>query len=137
MSNIKVEVTMPDSFYRLIEASYDQSRWNEPSRPEMVAAFQEMINLLGLLLSSRFHPDLDDLMYFKDMDANVATFGYDRPRTPDVQAIGKVFLDLLRTMAQTPAYQDLIDEEIRRNDDPSQPGRAAQSPGAHDDDDRR
>lgn len=132
MANIKVEVTMPDSFYRLIE----DASFNKPSRPEMAASFQEMISLLGILLSARYHPDMDDVMYFKDMEDNVAAFGDGRMRTPQTQAIGKAFLELLRELTQYPAYQDLIDEESRWGDDPprADPGGGMRSFGAEDDD---
>lgn len=133
MANIKVEVTMPDSFYRLIE----DASWKKPSRTDMAAAFQEMISLLGILLSARYHPDMDDVMYFKDMEDNVAVFGDGRRRTPEAQAIGKQFLELLPELTQRPVYQELIEEENRRGDDPphADPGGGMQIPDDSDDDD--
>lgn len=120
MPNINVEVTMPDSFYRLIEDGYEAIGWEDPTRPEMVAAFQEMINLLGIALSVKYSPDLQDVTYFKEMDSNIATFGDGRMRTPEAESIGGYFLLLLSHLAQMPLMKDLIDQASRRGDDPPQ-----------------
>ncbi|WP_457663178.1 hypothetical protein [Sinorhizobium medicae] len=138
MSNIKVEVTMPDSFYRMIEEGYDVIQWEKPTRPDVVAAFQEMVNLLGMLFALRYSPDAHDAMYFREMEDNGATFGYDRTRTPESESIGKGFLELLRELTGTPFYQGMIDEEVRRGDEHpnADPGGGMRGPDETDDDDQ-
>ncbi|GEC36455.1 hypothetical protein JOH52_000841 [Sinorhizobium meliloti] len=138
MSNFKVEVTMPDSFRRMIEDGYEVIQWQRPTHPEVVAAFQEMVNLLGMLFALRYSPDPHDGMYFREMDDNAATFGGGRTRTPESEAIGKGFLELLRELTGTPFYQGMIDKDVRRVDEHpnADPGGGMRGPDDTDDDDR-
>jgi hypothetical protein len=138
MSNIKVDVTMPDPFDRLIANGYEMMGEEEPTKEERVAAFQEIINVLAIMTSRRFHPDMDDPAYFRDMEENVHCWGDMRMRSPQAEAIGKRFLMLLGELAIHPGFQPLIDEKSRRGDDPvnCDPGGGMRSPDDRDDDDR-
>ncbi len=118
MSNIKVQVTMPDPIVRMIAASYDVMSGEDPTRDETVAAFQEMINVLGILMSGQFHPDMHDGMHFREMDENVHCWGGMRMRSPEAEAIGKGFLTLLRELVTAPVFERVLNESSRRGDDP-------------------
>lgn len=118
MANIKVEVTMPDSVYRMVDDWYfNSSGMGRMTERQAVEAFQEMINLIGCLLP--FEPDMDDILYYRQMDENVAVFGADRKRSPEAEMIGKAFLLLLRERVNAPTFQWLLDEENSRGDDPA------------------
>ncbi|RVH60062.1 hypothetical protein CN213_06020 [Sinorhizobium meliloti] len=136
MSNIKVEVTMPDSIYRMIEEGYDVIQPTSPTRPEVVAAFQEMVNLLGMLFSVRYGPDMNEVMYFKNMDENGATFGHGRVRTPEAESIGKGFLVLLQELTRTGYFERMLEDEVRRADDPGNDPGCDPGGGVTDPDDR-
>jgi hypothetical protein len=138
MSNIKVDVILPDPFFRLISEGYENMGGDEPTRDETAAAFQEIINVLAILTSRRFHPDMDDPMYFRDMEENVHCWGDMRMRSPEAEAIGKRFLSLLGEFATHPGFQSLIDEKSLRGDNPPNcdPGGGMRSPDDRDDDDR-
>lgn len=118
MPNTKVEVTMPDSVYRMIEDGYETMQTQSPTGPEIVAAFQEMINQIGMLLAPRYSPDPADASYFRAMDDNAATFGNGRVRTPEAETIGMGFLGLLEDMVRSGHVQGLIDDQTRGGDDP-------------------
>lgn len=118
MSNIKVEVTLPDSIHRMIEDGYRVVQAANPTRPEVVAAFQEMINLMGMLFSLRYGPDVNDPAYFSEKEENAGTFGYERDRTPEAESIGKGFLVLLRDLTQTGHFEGLIEADRRHAADP-------------------
>lgn len=138
MSNIDMQVTMPDSIDRLIDQWYwDFGDGSQHTREQTKEAFQEVINLIGCLMP--FGPDMNDTMYFREMDENVAVFGGNRKRTPEAEAIGKAFLRILKERVNAPIFERLLVEENRRGDDPPacDPGGGMRSPGDTDDDDPR
>lgn len=118
MANINVDVTMPDSVYRMVDDWYfnfgPTSRMTSRQAQE---AFQEIINLIGRL--TPFEPDMDDIMYYRQMDENVAVFGANRKRSPEAEKIGKAFLLLLRERVNAPLFEFILNEESRRGDDPA------------------
>ena len=118
MANIDVEVTMPDSVYRMVDDCYfNFGQSGRMTRPQAVEAFQEIINLIGRLLP--FEPDMDDFMYHRQMNENVAVFGAERKVSPEAEKIGKAFLLLLRERVNAPLFEFLLNEENRRGDDPA------------------
>ncbi|WP_334147247.1 hypothetical protein [Hyphomicrobium sp.] len=118
MSNIDLQVTMPDSIDRLIDGWYwefgESSRY---TREQTKEAFQEIINLIGCLMP--FEPDMNDIMYYRQMDENVAVFGWERKRTPEADAIGKAFLRILKERVNAPFFEGLLAAENGRDDGPS------------------
>jgi hypothetical protein len=118
VANIDVEVTMPDPVYRMVDDWYFNFGQNgRMTRDQTVEAFQEIINLIGRLLP--FEPDMDDIMYYRQMDENVAVFEAERKVSPEAEKIGKAFLLILRERVNAPVFEFLLNEESRRGDDPA------------------
>jgi hypothetical protein len=138
MSNIKANVTIPDPIVRMIAKGYDIAGDDDPSRDETVAAFQEIINVLAQLMSSQFPLDMHDDMYFRESEENGHCWGYYRVRTPRAEAIGKSFLAILGVLVNAPVFEQVLNEENRRGDDPDScdPGGGMRGPDHEPDDDQ-
>jgi hypothetical protein len=138
MSNMTANVTIPDPLVRMIAKGYDAIGDDDPTHDETVAAFQEVINVLAILVASQFHPDMHDDMYFRERDENAHCWGYMRVRTPRAEAIGKGFLAILGELVNKPVFERVLNEENRRGDDPDScdPGGGMRSPDDKGDDDQ-
>lgn len=137
MSNIPVNITLPDPLNRFILEGYDRfGEGDNPSREQVAAAFQEIVNHLAVLFSGNFRPDENDAMHFRTMEENLHCWGELRQRTPEAEKIGKRFLLLLDIFVRSPAFKRALEDEGRRGDDPPEgdPGGGMRSPHEMDDD---
>jgi len=116
MSNTKTTIVMPDSIERFIAEGFDRLNVDGATSEQTAQAFQEIINLLAILMSGHHGPDMDDPTYFRQMEENAYAWGHARRATPEAQAIGKAFLAFLKAAAESPALE-LLQENTRRGDE--------------------
>ncbi|GGE33559.1 hypothetical protein GCM10007276_08560 [Agaricicola taiwanensis] len=125
---------MPDPFQHFIAEGHDRLDLENATSEQTTAAFQEIVNLMAILLSGRHGPDLDDPRYHQQMEDSFFAWGHGRKVTPEAQAIGRAFLTFLKDAVQRPGFE-LLFEDTRRGDES-----AAFDPGGglkdrrHDDD---
>lgn len=136
MSNTTTTVMMPDSFQRFIAEGLQLMHVYRPTSEQVTESFQEMINLIAILLSNNHGPDMDDPTYFRKMDANVHAWGHSRRVTPEAQAVGRAFLAFLKEAVESPAFE-FLQENTRRGDDSDafDPGGGLKDRHKDDDDD--
>lgn len=115
MANRKATITIPDSFDRLISEGYERLPVEQVTPEMTTAAFQEIINLLAMLLPSHFGPHPSDVLYFKEMEENIRVWGHGRDVTPEAQAIGSGFLAILNLLVESPAF-DRLQKNTRLGD---------------------
>jgi hypothetical protein len=116
MVNSKVTIVMPDAFERFIAEGYDRSNDEGATPEQMTAAFQEMINLLAILMSGKHSPDMDEPLYARQMEDNFYAWGHGRRVTPQTQAVGRAFLAFLKDAVEGPGFESLL-ENTRRGDE--------------------
>jgi hypothetical protein len=116
MSNTKTTIMMPDPIERFIAEGFDRLNIEGATSHQTEEAFQEIINLLAILMSGHHGPDMDDPTYFRKMEENLYAWGHARRVTPEAQAVGKAFLAFLRDAVESPAFE-LLQENTRRGDE--------------------
>ncbi|MBJ6721028.1 hypothetical protein I2750_12285 [Bacillus sp. PR5] len=116
MSNTKTTIMMPDPIERFIAEGFDRLNVDGATPEQSTEAFQEIINLLAILMSGHHGPDMDDPTYFRQMEENAFAWGHARRVTPEAQAVGKAFLAFLKEAIESPAF-DLLQENTRRGDE--------------------
>lgn len=116
MSNTKTTIMMPDSIERFIAEGLDRLNVDGTTPEQTAQAFQEIINLLAILMSGHHGPDMNDPTYFRQMEENAYAWGHARRVTPEVQAVGKAFLAFLKDAVESPAFEHL-QENSRRGDE--------------------
>lgn len=107
---------VPDSFERFIAEGYDHIHLDGATAEQKSAAFQEMVNLLAILMSGNHGPEMEDPTYARQMEDNFYAWGHGRRVTPEAQAIGRAFLAFLKGAVQRPAFESLL-ENTRRGDE--------------------
>lgn len=116
MSNTKTTIMRPDPIERFIADALDRLNVDAATPVQTADAFQEIINLLAILMSGHHGPDIDDPNYFRQMEENAYAWGHARRVTPEAQAVGKAFLALLRDAVENPAFE-ILQENTRRGDE--------------------
>lgn len=116
MSNSKTTIVMPDSIERFITEGFERLNVDGATSQQTAEAFQEIINLLAILMSGYHGPDMDDPTYFRQMGDNAYAWGHARRVTPEAQAVGKAFLAFLKDAVESPAFE-LLQENTRRGDE--------------------
>jgi hypothetical protein len=116
MSNSKKTIVMPDSIERFIAEGFERLNVDGATPEQTAQAFQEIINLLAILMSGHHGPDMDDPTYFRQMEENAFAWGHARRVTPEAQAVGKAFLAFLKDAVESPAFE-LLQENTRRSDE--------------------
>lgn len=116
MSNSETTIMLPDPIERFIAEGFDRLNVDGASLAQRTEAFQEMINLLAILMSSPHGPDMDDPAYFRQVQDNLYAWGHARHVTPEAQAVGRAFLAFLKEAVESPAF-DLLQENTRRGDE--------------------
>lgn len=116
MSNTKTTIMMPDSIERFIAEAFERLNVDVATPQQTAEAFQEIINLLAILMSGRHGPDMDDPTYFRQMEEDLYAWGHARRITPEAQAIGRAFLAFLKAAVESPAFE-LLQENTRRGDE--------------------
>lgn len=116
MSNSKTTIMLPDPIERFIAEGFDQLNVDGASAVQRTEAFQEMVNLLAILMSGHHAPDMDDPAYFRQMEEGLYAWGHARRVTLEAQAVGKAFLALLKDAVESPAFE-LLQENTRRGDE--------------------
>lgn len=117
MSNTKTTIMMPDPIERFIAEGFDRLNVDGTTPEQTAQAFQEIINLLAILMSGHHGPDMDDPIYFRQMEENAYAWGHARRVTPEAQAVGKAFLALIKAAVESPAFE-ILQENTRRGDEP-------------------
>lgn len=115
MSNSRATVMIPDAFERFIEDGHMRLHVGDATHAQKVAAFQEIINLLALLLEPDYGPDPDDVLYFRQMEDNVHAWGHSRIVSREAQVIGGAFLSGLNSRVNSPHFKSLL-ENTRRGE---------------------
>lgn len=113
MANTKMTIIVPDSFERFIAEAYDHLNLDGATAEQKSAAFQEMINLLAILMSGNHGPDMEDPLYARQMEDNFYAWGHGRRVTPEAQAVGRAFLAFLKDAVQQPAFDSLLKNSRR------------------------
>lgn len=116
MSNPKTTIMMPDPIERFIAQGLDRLNVDAATPVQTAEAFQEIINLLAILMSGHHGPDMDDPTYFRQMEENAYAWGHARRVTPEAQAVGKAFLAFLKDAIESPGFETL-QENTRRGDE--------------------
>lgn len=116
MSNTKTTIMMPDPIERFIADGFERLNVDGTTPEQTTEAFQEIVNLLAILMSGQYGPDIDDPNYFRQMEENAYAWGHARRVTPEAQAVGKAFLAFLRDAIESPAFE-LLRENTRRGDE--------------------
>ncbi len=116
MSNTKTTIIMPDAIERFIAEGFDRLNVDGTTPEQTAGAFQEIINLLAILMSGHHGPDMDDPTYFRQMEEDLYAWGHARRVTPEAQAIGRAFLAFLKAAVESPAFE-LLQENTRRGDE--------------------
>ncbi len=116
MSNTKTTIMMPESIERFIAEGFDRLNVGGATSHQTAEAFQEIINLLAILMSGHHGPDMDDPTYFRQMEENAYAWGHARRVTPEAQAVGRAFLAFLKDAVESPAFE-LLQENTRRGDE--------------------
>lgn len=116
MSNTKTTIMMPDPIEHFIAAGFGRLNVDGTTPEQTAQAFQEIINLLAILMSGHHGPDMDDPTYFRQMEENAFAWGHARRVTPEAQAVGKAFLAFLKDAVESPAFE-LLQENTRRGDE--------------------
>ncbi|CAH1652113.1 MULTISPECIES: hypothetical protein [unclassified Chelatococcus] len=116
MSNTKTTIIMPDPIERFIAEGFDRLKVDGSTPEETTEAFQEIINLLAILMSGHHGPDMDDPTYFRQMEENAYAWGHARRVTLEAQAVGGAFLAFLKAAVDSPAFE-LLQENTRRGDE--------------------
>lgn len=116
MSNTKTTIMMPDPIERFIAEGFERLNVDGATPEQTAQAFQEIINLLAILMSGYHGPDMDDPTYFRQMEENAYAWGHARSVTPEAQAVGKAFLAFLKDAVESPAFE-LLQENTRRGDE--------------------
>lgn len=116
MSNSKTTIMMPDPIERFIAEGFERLNVDGATSQQTGDAFQEIINLLAILMSGHHGPDMDDPTYFRQMEENAFAWGHARRVTPEAQAIGKAFLAFLKGAVESTAFE-LLQENTRRSDE--------------------
>lgn len=116
MSNTKTTIMMPDPIERFIAEGFDRLNVDNATAAHTAEAFQEIINLLAILMSGQHGPDMDDPTYFRQMEENAYAWGHARRVKPEAQAIGKAFLAFLKEAVESPSFE-LLQENTRRGDE--------------------
>lgn len=116
MSNTKTTIMMPDPIERFIAEGFDRLNVDAATPVQTADAFQEIINLLAILMSGHHGPEIDDPTYFRQMEENASAWGHARRVTPEAQAVGKAFLAFLKDAVESPAFE-LLQENTRRSDE--------------------
>lgn len=116
MSNTKTTIMMPDPIERFIAEGLDRLNVDAATSVQTAEAFQEMINLLAILMSGHHVPDMDDPTYFRQMEENAYAWGHARRVTPEVQSVGKAFLAFLKDAVESPGFE-ILQENTRRGDE--------------------
>ncbi|WP_347263591.1 hypothetical protein [Nitrobacter sp.] len=116
MSNTKTTIMMPDPVERFIAEGFDRLNIDGATHAQRTEAFQEMVNLLAILMSGHHGPDVDDPAYFQQAQDNLYAWGHGRRVTPEAQAVGRAFLTFLKEVVESPAFE-LLQENTRRGDE--------------------
>lgn len=116
MSNTETTIMMPDPIERFIAEGLDRLDVDGATSVQTAEAFQEIINLLAILMSGHHGPDMDDPTYFRQMEEDLYVWGHARRVTPEAQAIGRAFLAFLKAAVESPAFE-LLQENTRRGDE--------------------
>ena len=116
MSNSKTTIMLPDPIERFIAEGFDRLNADGASSVLQTEAFQEMINLLAILMSGHHVPDMDDPAYFRQTQDNLYAWGHARRVTPEAQVVGRAFLAFLKEAVESPAFE-LLQENTRRGDE--------------------
>jgi len=116
MSNTKATIVMPDSIERFIAEGFERLNVDGATSQQTAEAFQEIINLLAILMSGHHGPDMDDPTYFRQMEEGLYAWGHARRVTPEAQSIGSAFLAFLKAAVESPAFE-LLQENTRRVDE--------------------
>lgn len=116
MSNTKTTIMMPDPIERFIAEGFDRLSVDGTTPEQTAEAFQEIVNLLAILISGHHGPDMDDPTYFRQMEENAYAWGHARRVTPEAQAIGKAFLAFLKEAVESPSFE-CLQENTRRGDE--------------------
>lgn len=116
MSNTKTTIMMPDSIERFIAEGFERLNVDGTTPHQTAEAFQEIINLLAILMSGHHGPDIDDPTYFRQMEENACAWGHARRATPEAQAVGKAFLAFLKEAVESPAFE-LLQKNTRRGNE--------------------
>ena len=116
MSNTKTTIMMPDPIERFIAEGFDRLNVDGATPEQTAQAFQEMVNLLAMLMSGHHGPDMDDPVYFRQAQDNLYAWGHGRRVTPEAQALGRAFLAFLKDAVESSAFE-LLQENTRRGDE--------------------
>lgn len=116
MSNTKTTITMPDPIERFIAEGFERLNPDGATSAQKAEAFQEIVNLLGILMSGHHGPDMDDPTYFRQVEENAYAWGHARRVTPEAQAVGRAFLAFLKDAVESSAFEHLR-ENTRRGDE--------------------
>lgn len=116
MSNSKTTIIMPDPVERFIAEGFERLDVDGATPAQMAEAFQEIVNLIAILMSGHHHPDMDDPMYFRQMEENLHAWGHGRRVAPEAQAVGRAFLAFLKEAVDSPAFE-LLQKNTRRGDE--------------------
>lgn len=116
MSNSKTTIIMPDPVERFIAEGFERLNGDGATPAQLAEAFQEIVNLIAILMSGHHHPDMDDPMYFRQMEENLYAWGHGRCVAPEAQAVGRAFLAFLKEAVDSPAFE-LLRENTRRGDE--------------------
>ena len=116
MSNTKTTIMRPYPIERFIADALDRLNVDAATPVQTADAFQEIINLLAILMSGHHGPEMDDPTYFRQMEENAYAWGHARRVTPEAQAVGKAFLAFLKDAVESPAFE-LLQENTRRSDE--------------------
>lgn len=116
MSNTNTTIMVPDPIERFIAEGFDRLNVDAATHAQRTEAFQEMVNLLAILMSGHHGPDRDDPAYFRQAEDNLHAWGHGRRVTPEAQAVGRVFLAFLKEAVESPAFE-ILQENTRRGDE--------------------
>ncbi len=116
MSNSKTTIIMPDPVERFIAEGFERLNVDGATPTQMAEAFQEIVNLIAILMSGHHRPDMDDPMYHRQMEENLYAWGHGRRVTPEAQAVGRAFLAFLKEAVDSPAFE-FLQENTRRGEE--------------------
>lgn len=116
MSNTKTTIMMPDPIEHFIAEGFGRLNVDGATPEQTAQAFQEIVNLLAILISGHHGPDMDDPTYFRQMEENTYAWGHARRVTPEAQAVGKAFLAFLKEAVESPAFE-LLQKNTRRGNE--------------------
>lgn len=116
MSNTKTPIMMPDSIERFIAEGFERLNVDGATSHQTAEAFQEIINLLAILMSGQHGPDMEDPTYIRQMEEDLYAWGHARRVTPESQAIGRAFLAFIKAAVESPAFE-LLQENTRRGNE--------------------